>query len=352
VTENSRTTYADSGVSLEEGDRAVSLMRHWVESARRPEVVGGIGGFAGLFDASAFKNYDRPLLAASADGVGTKVVIAQRMDVHDTIGYDLVGMLVDDLVVSGAEPLFLTDYIACGTVVPERIAAIVKGIAAACSEAGCALLGGETAEHPGLLSPEEYDVAGSTTGVVEAEEVLGAHLVRPGDVVIAMASSGLHSNGYSLARHVFFDQAGWEIDRHVDEFGRTLGEELLEPTKVYAKPCLELASVPGVHAMSHITGGGLAANVGRVVPDRVSVRIDRSTWSPAPVFDLVASLGAVAREDLEQTLNMGVGMVAVCTPEAVDAALALLKSAGISAWVCGSVDDRPGGTVELVSDYR
>ncbi|MDN5852825.1 MAG: phosphoribosylformylglycinamidine cyclo-ligase [Actinomycetia bacterium] len=352
VTENSRTTYADSGVSIAEGDRAVSLMRDWVESARRPEVVGGIGGFAGLFDASAFKNYDRPLLAASADGVGTKVVIAQRMDVHDTIGFDLVGMLVDDLVVSGAEPLFLTDYIACGTVVPERIAAIVKGIAEACSEAGCALLGGETAEHPGLLSPEEYDVAGSTTGVVEAEKVLGAHLVRPGDVVIAMASSGMHSNGYSLARHVFFDQAGWEIDRHVDDLGRTLGEELLEPTKVYAKPCLELASVPGVHAMSHITGGGLAANVARVVPDRVSVRIDRSTWEPAPVFNLVGSVGSVAREDLERTLNMGVGMVAVCAPDAVEASLALLERAGISAWECGVVDDRPGGTVGLVSDYR
>src|SRR5690625_3522375 len=327
-------------------------MKSSVEAARRPEVVGGIGGFAGLFDASALKDYRRPLLATSADGVGTKVQIAQRMDIHDTIGFDLVGMLVDDLVVCGAEPLFLTDYIACGRVIPERIASIVKGIAEACAQTGTALLGGETAEHPGLMDADEYDIAGSTTGVVEADGLLGPERVRAGDVIVAMASSGLHSNGYSLARHVFFDQAGWEIDRHVDEFGRTLGEELLEPAKVYAKPCLELASVPGVHAMSHITGGGLAANVGRVVPDRVSVRIDRSTWSPAPVFDLVASLGAVAREDLEQTLNMGVGMVAVCTPEAVDAALALLKSAGISAWVCGSVDDRPGGTVELVSDYR
>ena len=352
MTENSRTTYADSGVSIEEGDRAVTLMRDWVESARRPEVVGGIGGFAGLFDASSFKRYDRPLLAASADGVGTKVVIAQRMDVHDTIGFDLVGMLVDDLVVSGAEPLFLTDYIACGTVVPERIAAIVKGIAEACTEAGCALLGGETAEHPGLLSAEEYDVAGSTTGVVEAEKVLGAHLVRPDDVVIAMASSGLHSNGFSLVRHVFFDQAGWDVDRHVDELGRTLGEELLEPTKLYARPCLELASVPGVHAMSHITGGGLAANVARVVPERVSVHIDRSTWTPPTVFDLVGSVGDVARDDLEQTLNMGVGMVAVCTRDAVEPALTLLKRAGIPAWVCGDVADRPGGAVSLVSDYR
>ena len=352
MTDSSRTTYADSGVSIEAGDRAVSLMRDWVENARRPEVVGGIGGFAGLFDASSFKNYDRPLLAASADGVGTKVVIAQRMDVHDTIGFDLVGMLVDDLVVSGAEPLFLTDYIACGTVVPERIAAIVKGIAEACIEAGCALLGGETAEHPGLLSPEEYDVAGSTTGVVEAEKVLGAHLVRPGDAVIAMASSGLHSNGYSLARHVFFDQAGWELERHVDELGRTLGEELLVPTRLYARACLALADTPGVHAMSHITGGGLAANLARVVPDSVSVRVDRSTWSPAPIFDLIGSVGEVTRDDLEATLNMGVGMVAVCAADAAERALATLSQHGIDSWQCGTVTEGGGGSVGLVSDYR
>src|SRR4028118_1842548 len=199
-------------------------------------MIGGIGGFAGLFDASALKGYDRPLLATSADGVGTKVAIAQAMDVHHTVGFDLVGMLVDDLVVVGAEPLFLTDYIATGSVVPERIAAIVEGIAKACVEAGCALIGGETAEHPGLLGPDEYDLAGSTTGVVEAADVLGADRVRPGDVVVAMASSGLHSNGYSLVRHVLLERAGWALDRHVDELGRTLGEELLEPTCLYAQP--------------------------------------------------------------------------------------------------------------------
>ena len=198
--------YAAAGVSIEAGDKAVELMKTWVEKASRPEVIGGIGGFAGLFDASALKKYDRPLLATSADGVGTKVAIAQAMDKHDTIGFDLVGMLVDDLVVCGAEPLFLTDYIATGRVVPERIAAIVKGIAEACVEAGCALIGGETAEHPGLLEPDEYDVAGSTTGVVEADRLLGPGRVRPGDVVIAMASSGLHSNGYSLVRHVLLSR--------------------------------------------------------------------------------------------------------------------------------------------------
>ncbi|WP_332644135.1 phosphoribosylformylglycinamidine cyclo-ligase [Aeromicrobium sp.] len=346
------TSYAAAGVSIAEGDRAVELMKEWVEKARRPEVVGGIGGFAGLFDASALKSYDKPLLATSADGVGTKVQIAQRMDKHDTIGFDLVGMLVDDLVVCGAEPLFMTDYIACGKVVPERIADIVKGIAQACAESGTALLGGETAEHPGLLSPDEYDIAGSTTGVVEADKLLGAELVRPGDVVIGMASSGLHSNGYSLVRHVFFDKAGWELDREVPELGGTLGEELLTPTKLYTLPCLALAAEVEVHAMSHITGGGLAANLARVLPDSVSVRFERSSWTPQPIFDLVGSVGGVAQADLDLALNMGVGMVAIVAPDAADAAIRLLAERGIDAWIAGDVSEAgihgDGGTVTLV----
>ncbi len=346
------TSYAAAGVSIAEGDRAVELMKEWVDKARRPEVVGGIGGFAGLFDASALKNYAKPYLATSADGVGTKVQIAQRMDKHDTIGFDLVGMLVDDLVVCGAEPLFMTDYIACGKVVPERIADIVKGIAQACAESGTALLGGETAEHPGLLSPDEYDIAGSTTGVVEADKLLGAELVRPGDVVIAMASSGLHSNGYSLVRHVFFDKAGWELDREVPELGGTLGDELLTPTKLYTLPCLALAAEVEVHAMSHITGGGLAANLARVLPESVSVRVDRSTWTPQPIFDLVGSVGGVAQSDLDLALNMGVGMVAIVAPDSADAALRLLSDRGVDAWIAGDVSPAgthgAGGTVTLV----
>jgi phosphoribosylformylglycinamidine cyclo-ligase len=333
------TTYESAGVSIEAGDRAVELMKVWVEKARRPEVIGGIGGFAGLFDASALKDYDRPLLATSADGVGTKLAIAQAMDVHTTIGHDLVGMLVDDLVVCGAEPLFLTDYIATGRVDPERVAAIVQGIAEACVLAGCALLGGETAEHPGLLEPDEYDVAGSTTGVVEATRVLGPGRVRPGDAVVAMRSSGLHSNGYSLVRHVLLAQAGWSLDRHVDELGRTLGEELLEPTRIYAKAALALARQTRTHAMSHVTGGGLAANVERVLPDEVTVTIERSTWRPQPVFDLVAQVGDVERTALEQTLNCGVGMVAIVDAEDVNRVLATLGSttsrvgsAATSAW--------------------
>ncbi|MDI2130771.1 phosphoribosylformylglycinamidine cyclo-ligase [Yinghuangia seranimata] len=333
----SSSTYAAAGVDIEAGDRAVELMKSWVGKASRPEVLGGIGGFAGLFDASAFKRYERPLLATSTDGVGTKVAIAQRMDKHDTIGHDLVGMVVDDLVVCGAEPLFMTDYIATGKVVPERIAAIVKGIAEGCVLAGCALVGGETAEHPGLLDPDEYDVAGAGTGVVEADKLLGAERVREGDVVIAMASSGLHSNGYSLVRHVFLTQAGWALDREVPEFGRTLGEELLEPTRIYSLDCLDLARRTEVHAFSHVTGGGLAANLARVLPAHLDARLDRSTWTPGAVFSLVEGVGNVAQPELEKTLNMGVGMVAVVAPEAADAALAVLAERGVPAWTLGTV---------------
>jgi phosphoribosylformylglycinamidine cyclo-ligase len=349
------TSYEAAGVSIEAGDKAVELMKVWIEKARRPEQIGGIGGFAGLFDASALKSFDRPLLATSADGVGTKVAIAQALDKHDTIGFDLVGMLVDDLVVCGAEPLFLTDYIATGRVVPERIAAIVQGIAEACLQAGCALIGGETAEHPGLLGPDEYDVAGSTTGVVEASALLGPDLVRAGDVVIAMASSGLHSNGYSLVRHVLLSSAGMALDAHVDDLGRTLGEELLEPTRIYAKACLALARGTDTHAMSHITGGGLAANLERVLPSEVTATIDRSSWSLPPVFGLVQATGSVAREDLERTLNCGVGMVALTGSGDADKAIALLAEHDVHAWVAGEVitagDDADRGVVRLVGDH-
>ena len=236
--------YAAAGVSIEAGDRAVELMKGWVDKARRPEMIGGIGGFAGLFDASALKSLRPPAAGHLRRRRRHQGRDRPGLDKHDTIGFDLVGMVVDDLVVCGAEPLFLTDYIATGRVVPERIAAIVKGIAEACVVAGCALIGGETAEHPGLLEPDEYDVAGATTGVVEADQLLGPGRVRPGDVVIAMASSGLHSNGYSLVRHVLLGRRrpGWSPRQHVDDLGRTLGEELLEPTRIYAKACLDLAA--------------------------------------------------------------------------------------------------------------
>jgi phosphoribosylformylglycinamidine cyclo-ligase len=332
-----QSAYAAAGVDIEAGDRAVELMKEWVGKTRRPEVLGGIGGFAGLFDAGRIAAMTHPVLATSTDGIGTKVAIAQAMGVHDTVGFDLVGMVVDDLVVCGAEPLFLTDYIACGKVEPERVAAIVKGIAEACAQAGCALLGGETAEHPGLLGPEEYDVAGAATGVVERDRILGADRVRPGDTVLALASSGLHSNGYSLVRHVLLTDQGWSLDRHVAELGRTLGEELLEPTRVYARDCLALVDAVEVHAMSHITGGGLANNLARVIPPGCAVEIDRGTWTPAPVFGLVQQVGHVSTADLEATLNLGVGMAAVLPPDAVDPAIELLAGRGLRAWVCGRV---------------
>ncbi len=335
-----QSAYAAAGVDIEAGDRAVELMKASVAASHRPEVLGGLGGFAGFFDASALAAYRRPVLATSTDGVGTKVAIARAMGVYDTIGYDLIGMLVDDLVVTGAEPLFVTDYIACGKVFPERIAAIVGGIAAACKDAGAALLGGETAEHPGLMSPEDFDVAGATTGVVEYDSILGASRVQPGDVVLALASSGLHSNGYSLVRHVFAS-ASWGLERVVPELGRTLGEELLTPTRVYARDLLDIIRATEVHSISHITGGGLANNLVRVLPDGIGVDLDRVTWTPPAIFDLVQSVGGISQPDIEATLNMGVGMALVLPEASVASAQAVASAAGINSWVMGAAVAEP-----------
>ncbi|MFE1546595.1 phosphoribosylformylglycinamidine cyclo-ligase [Streptomyces sp. NPDC058718] len=353
MSETTGASYASAGVDIEAGDRAVELMKEWVKKTQRPEVLGGLGGFAGLFDASALKRYERPLLASATDGVGTKVDIARQMGVYDTIGHDLVAMVMDDIVVCGAEPLFMTDYICVGKVHPERVAAIVKGIAEGCVLAGCALVGGETAEHPGLLGPDDFDVAGAGTGVVEYDRLLGADRIRTGDAVIAMASSGLHSNGYSLVRHVLFDRAGMTLDQRVEELGRTLGEELLEPTKIYSLDCLALTRTTDVHAYSHITGGGLAANLARVIPDGLHATVDRSTWAPDAIFDLVGKAGQVERLELEKTLNMGVGMMAVVPADSVDVALTTLADRGVEAWVAGEITERGAHTTgaELVGAY-
>ncbi|MBV9870535.1 MAG: phosphoribosylformylglycinamidine cyclo-ligase [Frankiaceae bacterium] len=323
-------TYAAAGVSIEAGDRAVELIKGRLTSTR-PEVVGGLGGFAGLFRIDA----DR-LLATSTDGVGTKVAIAQAMDRHDTIGHDLVGMVVDDIVVCGAEPLFMTDYIACGRVVPERIADIVAGIDAGCALAGCALIGGETAEHPGLLGPDEYDVAGAATGMVRADSVLGPDRVKAGDVVVAMASSGLHSNGYSLARHVLLNVGGLSLDS-TEDLGEPLGEVLLTPTRIYTKDCLSLIDAVEVHAFSHVTGGGLTANLERVLPAGTRTQIDHASWKPAAIFELIADRGRVAREEMEKTFNLGVGMVAVVPEGDAQAAVDHLTARGVDAWICGEI---------------
>ena len=367
-------TYAAAGVDTAAGDRAVALMKDAVAATMTPAVVGGVGGFAGLVDVSTLRDYRRPLLATSTDGVGTKVAIAQALDIHDTIGQDLVGMVVDDIVVVGARPLLMTDYIACGHVVPERIADIVRGVAQACAAVGTPLLGGETAEHPGLMAPDEYDVAGAATGVVEADRMLGAEKVHAGDVLVALGSSGLHSNGYSLVRRVI-EHAGWDLEREVPEFGRTLGQELLEPTRLYTRVCLAMLetlsspAAPGpVHALSHITGGGLAANVARVLPAGLIADVDRASWTVPPVFSTVRELGSVPWEDLEGTLNLGVGMVAVVDPSAVDAILRVAEGSDIPAWVLGEVheartyeaQDRvvsgtkgvDGGAVDIHGAYR
>ncbi|NNC12221.1 phosphoribosylformylglycinamidine cyclo-ligase [Planctomonas sp. JC2975] len=339
MTENSTSTYREAGVDTAAGDLAVELMKSAVAKTHGPEVLGGVGGFAGLFDASVLRGYRRPLLATSTDGVGTKVAIAQALDKHDTIGQDLVGMVVDDIVVVGARPLFMTDYIACGKVVPERIADIVRGIAAACSETRTALVGGETAEHPGLLGPDDYDVAGAATGVVEADAVLGPEKVRNGDVVLALGSSGLHSNGYSLVRHVLAKRKIAFTDR-LDEFGGVVGETLLEPTRLYTAPLLRVLaspSGPSVHALSHVTGGGIAANLARVLPRGSWVDVNRSTWSPSPVFRVLSDLAGTSLESAEGTWNLGVGFFAVVEADAAASVVSTLAVDGIPAWQVGTV---------------
>lgn len=356
--------YADSGVDVEAGERAVALMRASVERTNRSGVVAGFGGFAGLFDLSDYRHMKRPILATSTDGVGTKIAVARAMDVHNTVGIDLVAMVVDDLVVCGAEPLFLTDYIATGSVNPTRIAAIVSGISEGCVQAGCALVGGETAEHPGLMDADEYDLAAAGTGIVDADELLGPDKVRSGDVLIAMASSGLHSNGYSLARPVLIPNATG-LDRHVAELGRTVGEELLEPTRIYAQDVLAVIQHSNPHAFSHITGGGIAANIARVLPESLAAEIDRSTWTPPAVFSLIQRQGEVDQLEMERTFNMGIGMVAVVPEAAVDTTLTTLRDRGLLAWVCGLVRDRRdgeegdaaakggiGGSVSVMGDHH
>ena len=345
VTGAGSSSYAAAGVDIEAGDRAVELMRGKVARTTRPEVVGGLGGFAGLFrlDTAAYRD---PLLASSTDGVGTKLAVAQALDKHDTVGIDLVGMVVDDLVVCGAEPRFMQDYIAVGRVVPERVATIVGGIAEGCLRAGCALVGGETAEHPGLMADDHYDIAGTGVGVVEADSVLGADRVRAGDVVVAMASSGVHSNGFSLVRHVLLSgSARLPLEAVVEDFGRTLGEELLEPTRIYAKDCLAVIAETDVHAFSHITGGGLAANLARVLPEHLSAQLHRTSWTPPPVFGLVQQRGRVEQAEMERTFNMGVGMVAVVPATDVDRTLALLTARHVPSWVLGEVVQGDGSAV-------
>jgi phosphoribosylformylglycinamidine cyclo-ligase len=345
-------TYADAGVSIHAGEQAVELLKTKVHRTLRPEVIGDVGGFAGLFRLD-MKKYKQPVLASSADGVGTKLTVAQAMDIHDTVGIDLVAMVVDDLVACGAEPLFLLDYIACGEVVPERVAEIAAGIADGCRAAGCALLGGETAEHPGVMRPHEYDISGTGVGVVEADAVLGRENVELGDVVIAMGSSGLHSNGYSLVRHVLLSGAGrMRLETVVDDLGkeRSLGEELLTPTRIYARDCLGLVEECDVRVFAHITGGGIPGNLSRVLPERMDAVVNRATWRPQPIFDLVQTRGRIDNAEMESTFNMGVGMMAVVSPEDADRALAFLAARKVEAWPVGEIVEG-SGEVQMVGSF-
>lgn len=344
-------TYADAGVSIHAGEQAVALLRSRVHRTLRPEVVGDLGGFAGLFRLDVRK-YHNPVLASSTDGVGTKLVIAQQLDIHDTVGIDLVAMVVDDIVACGAEPLFLQDYIACGEVVPERVAEIGAGISDGCRTAGCALIGGETAEHPGVLRPHEYDLSATGVGVVEADAILSRERVEVGDVVIAMASSGLHANGYSLVRHVLLGAGRMRLDTVVEELGRqrTLGEELLTPTRIYSKDCLDLIKECDVRAYAHVTGGGIPGNLMRVLPEHVDAVVNRTTWRPPPVFELIQTKGRVESAEMESTFNMGVGMLVVVSAADCDRALAFLRGRGVDAWQVGDIIDGTG-TVQMLGSH-
>jgi phosphoribosylformylglycinamidine cyclo-ligase len=329
-------TYAAAGVDVAAGDRAVAMMRAAVEATHGPRVLGGLGGFAGLwsFDRDRWRD---PVLASAADGVGTKVLVAQALDRHDTVGLDLVAMVVDDLVVVGAEPLFLLDYLAVGQLDPERVTAVVAGVAEGCRLARCALLGGETAEHPDALPPDGYDLAGFAVGVAERERLLGPDRVQSSDVLLGLASTGLHANGFSLARRALV-RAGVGYEQVLPELGEPVGEALLVPTRIYAPDLVDLlAEGVEVHAMCHVTGGGLPGNLPRSLPPGLTARVDRASWEPPVVFRVVQALGGVADDEMARATNLGVGMVLVLPPAAAGRTAAFLAGRGIDAWVMGEV---------------
>ena len=336
-------SYADAGVDLEAADASVAAIGEAVRRTRRPEVLGGIGGFGGLF-AFDTSRYREPVLVSGTDGVGTKVELARRLDVLEGVGIDLVAMVVDDLVVCGAEPLFFNDYLSVGKLDPRRVARIVAGIAEGCVSAGCALVGGETAEHPGLLGADEFDLAGFGVGVVERDALLGPHRVRDGDVLLALPSSGVHSNGFSLVRRIVDD-----LDlAEPHGLSAPLGEVLLTPTRIHAPDCLALLERVEVHALCHVTGGGLPGNLPRVLPDGSSAVVDRGGWRWPEVFAWIAEHGPVADEEMWRTFNCGVGMVAVTPPSDAGAALEFLAARGVDAWRLGEVVADGAGEVRFV----
>ncbi len=335
--ENSRSeAYAAAGVDITAGYRGVQLMKEHVARTVIPGVIGGLGGFGGLF-APNLQGMKEPILVSGTDGVGTKQRIAQLLDRHDTVGIDCVAMCVNDIICCGAKPLFFLDYIAIGKNIPEKVAELVAGVAEGCVRAGCALIGGETAEHPGTMAPEDYDLAGFSVGIVDREKILDNTAMRAGDIVIALASSGVHSNGFSLVRKVFdVEHADLKAPR-AELGGRSLGDALLEPTRIYVKPVLALLEKVPVRGISHITGGGFYENIPRSVPDGLCARIDRKAVRVLPVFDLIAKEGGVSERDMFNTFNMGVGMSLVVPADRREEALAILRDQGEEAWVIGEI---------------
>ena len=328
-------SYAAAGVDIEAGYKGVQLMKEHVARTVIPGVVGGLGGFGGLF-APDLTGMKEPILVSGTDGVGTKQRIAQLMDRHNTVGIDCVAMCVNDIICCGARPLFFLDYIAIGKNIPEKVAELVSGVAEGCVQAGCALIGGETAEHPGTMAPEDYDLAGFSVGIVDREKILDNGTMRPGDIVLALPSSGVHSNGFSLVRKVF-DIEKADLGRVAPELGKPLGEALLEPTRIYVKPVLAALAAAEVRGLSHITGGGFYENIPRSIPEGLCARIEKKAVRTLPVFDLIARAGKIPERDMFNTFNMGVGMSLVVSKATADAALAALQGAGVDAYVMGEI---------------
>jgi len=336
------TTYREAGVDIDAGDEFVEGIKPLVRSTFRPEVLADLGGFGGLFRLQA-KKYDDPVLVSGTDGVGTKLKIAFMMDRHDTVGIDLVAMCVNDIVVSGAEPLFFLDYFATGKLAVPKAQQVVKGISDGCRQAGCALIGGETAEMPSMYADGEYDLAGFAVGVVDKPKIIDGKTIKHGDAIIGLASSGLHSNGYSLARRVFFDKAKLTVTSKLPEFDRPLGEVLLTPTRIYAKQVLSLLHEFPIKGIAHITGGGITENLPRVFPEGVRAKINRKAWTVPPVFQTLGKLGEVDREEMYRVFNMGIGLVLVVPPSSVSAVLAKAAALGDRGWLIGEMVSTTGG---------
>jgi phosphoribosylformylglycinamidine cyclo-ligase len=341
--------YKQAGVDIEAGYEAVERIKKHVSRTVRPGVMGALGGFGGMFDLSSL-GLKEPVLVSGTDGVGTKLMLAFMMDRHDTIGIDAVAMCVNDIVVQGAEPIYFLDYIACGKAEPEKIEAIVRGIADGCEQAGCALVGGETAEMPGMYSSEEYDLAGFSVGACEKADIITGQEIKEGDVLIGLASSGIHSNGYSLVRKVFFEQAGWKPDRYVDEFACTLGEELLKPTRIYVKSVLAAIKQFELKGLAHITGGGFIENIPRMLPKGLGAKIEEGSWEIPQVFKTIESLGEIERKDMYNIFNMGIGMVAAVDAEIAHEVVAYFNKNGEQAAVIGTVTGMEGIEMKMAGE--